>query len=90
MPKGHFESAGASIEYGDAGCLFPVDELGETVRQYRDAQLALDDVGLLDDRLIAAHFRVAGEDDIERALFQQMRCRTNQFLTEPRFRIGAR
>ncbi len=44
MPKGHFESAGASIEYGAAGCLFPVDELDATVLQYRDAQLALDDV----------------------------------------------
>ena len=44
MPKGHFESAGASIEYGAAGCLFPVDELDTTVLQYRDAQLALDDV----------------------------------------------
>ena len=44
MSKRHFESAGASIEYGDAGCLFPVDKLDATVRQYRDAQLALDDV----------------------------------------------
>jgi hypothetical protein len=44
MPKGHFKSAGASIEYGAAGCLFPVDELDATVLQYRDAQLALDDV----------------------------------------------
>jgi hypothetical protein len=43
MSKGHFESAGGSIEYGAAGCLFPVDELDATVRQYRDAQLALDD-----------------------------------------------
>ncbi|MBX0325672.1 hypothetical protein EGH21_21890 [Halomicroarcula sp. F13] len=44
MLKGHFESAGASIEYGAAGCLFPVEELDATVLQYRDAQLALDDV----------------------------------------------
>ncbi|SFR53412.1 hypothetical protein [Halogeometricum limi] len=44
MPIGHFESAGESIEYGAAGCLFPVDELDATVLQYRDAQLALDDV----------------------------------------------
>ena len=44
MLKGHFESAGASIEYGAAGCLFPVDELDATVLQYRDAQLALNDV----------------------------------------------
>ena len=44
MLKGHFESAEASIEYGAAGCLFPVDELDATVLQHRDAQLALDDV----------------------------------------------
>lgn len=44
MFKGHFGSAGASIEYGDASCLFPVDELDAAVLQYRDAQLALDDV----------------------------------------------
>jgi hypothetical protein len=44
MPKGHFESAGTSVEYGNAGCLFPIDELDATVFQYRDAQLALDDV----------------------------------------------
>ena len=44
MLKGHFESAGASIEYGAAGCLFPVDDLDATVLQYRDAQIALDDV----------------------------------------------
>lgn len=44
MLRDHFESAGASIEYGAAGCLFPVDELDATVLQYRDAQLALDDV----------------------------------------------
>ncbi|WP_144925282.1 hypothetical protein [Halorubrum salsamenti] len=42
MLKGHFSSAGASIEYGDAKCLFPVGELDATVLQYRDAQLALD------------------------------------------------
>ena len=44
MLKGHFESAGASIDYGKARCLFPVDEFDGTVLQYRDAQLALDDV----------------------------------------------
>ncbi|MFC7199020.1 hypothetical protein [Halospeciosus flavus] len=44
MLKGHFESAGATIEYGAASCLFPVDELDATVLQYRDAQLALDGV----------------------------------------------
>jgi len=44
MLKGHFESAGASIEYGDAGSLFPVEELDATTHQYRDAQLALADI----------------------------------------------
>jgi hypothetical protein len=44
MLKGHFESAGASIEYGNARFLFPVAELDATVLQYRDAQLALRDV----------------------------------------------
>jgi len=44
MLKGHFESAGVGIEYGAAGCLFPVDDLDATALQYRDAQLALDDV----------------------------------------------
>lgn len=44
MLKGHFRSAGASIDYGDAAELFPVDELDATVLQNRDAQLALDDV----------------------------------------------
>ena len=44
MSKGHARSAETSIDYGDAGCLFPVDELDATVDQYRDAQLALDGV----------------------------------------------
>ena len=44
MLRGHFGSAGTSIEYEDAGRLFPVDALDATVLQYRDAQLALDDV----------------------------------------------
>ncbi|MGM0389626.1 MAG: hypothetical protein ACQEP0_14165 [Natrinema limicola] len=44
MLNGHFESSGASIDYGAASCLFPVDELDASVLQYRDAQLALDDV----------------------------------------------
>ncbi|SEW00795.1 hypothetical protein [Halobacterium jilantaiense] len=44
MLKGHFGSAGASIEYGAAGCLFPIDELDATILQYRDAQFALDDI----------------------------------------------
>jgi len=42
MLSGHFGSAGASIEYGAADCLFPVDELDATVLQQRDAQIALD------------------------------------------------
>ena len=41
MSKGHYWSAGASVDYGDADCLFPVDELAATVLQYRDARLAL-------------------------------------------------
>lgn len=44
MPKGHFGSAGASVRHGVASRLFPVDELDATVLQYRDAELALDDV----------------------------------------------
>jgi hypothetical protein len=44
MLKGHFKSAGSYLKYGGAGCLFPVDELDATVLQYRDAELALDDV----------------------------------------------
>ena len=43
MPKGHFWSAGASIEHGDASVLFPVEELDVTVFQRRDAELALAD-----------------------------------------------
>ena len=44
MLKGNFITAGASIEYGAAGCLFPTDELDATVLQCQDAQLALDDI----------------------------------------------
>ena len=44
MLKGHFKSAGASIEVGAADYLFPVEELDAAVHQYRDAHLALDDV----------------------------------------------
>lgn len=44
MPYGHFKSAGESVEYGDVGSLFPVDELDATVYQHRDAQLTLADV----------------------------------------------
>ena len=44
MSKGHFHTAGASIEYGTASCPFPVDELDATVLQHRDAHLALDAV----------------------------------------------
>jgi hypothetical protein len=41
MLKGHSTSAGASIEHGDASILFPVEDLDATVRQRRDAELAL-------------------------------------------------
>jgi hypothetical protein len=44
MSKGHFESAGGYIDYGDATALFPVEDLDAVVHQYRDAQLALADV----------------------------------------------
>jgi len=53
MPKGHFRSAGASIDYGDTAGLFPVDDLDATVLQHRDAQLALDDVDGADVIVIA-------------------------------------
>jgi len=43
MLKGHFGSAGVSIDYGNASSLFPVEELDATTHQYRDAQLALAD-----------------------------------------------
>lgn len=43
MPKGHFQSAGASIEHGDASLLFPVENLGGKVLQGRDAELTLTD-----------------------------------------------
>jgi hypothetical protein len=42
MFSGHFYSAGASIEYGAAEYLFPVEALNATVLQHRDAQLALE------------------------------------------------
>ncbi|WP_092693954.1 hypothetical protein [Halorientalis regularis] len=44
MPKEHFQSATASIDYGDAAELFPVDDLDAEVLQHRDAQLELADV----------------------------------------------
>lgn len=44
MLKGHFTSAGASIDYGAATELFPVNELNAAVLQHRDAQLVLDGV----------------------------------------------
>ncbi|WP_418284858.1 hypothetical protein [Halorubrum sp. DTA46] len=43
MLKGHFQSAGASIDHGDASVLFPVEELRAAVLQRRDAELALAD-----------------------------------------------
>lgn len=48
MPKGHFSSAGASIDYGDTDMLSSVDDIDATVLRYRDAQLALDDVDSAD------------------------------------------
>ena len=53
MPKGHFRSAGASIEYGDASVLFPVENLEATVHQYRDAQRLLTDIDGSDVVVIA-------------------------------------
>ena len=53
MPKGHFRSAGASIDYGDASELFPVDDLDASVLQHRDAELALNDVDSEDVIVIA-------------------------------------
>lgn len=53
MLNGHFGSAGASIDYGDATALFPVEELDATVLQFRDAQLALDDVNGADVIVVA-------------------------------------
>jgi len=44
MHKGHFETAGEHVEYGDASYLFPVEQLDATVRQYRDAQREIQNV----------------------------------------------
>jgi hypothetical protein len=41
MPKGHFYSAGVSIEHGDASVLFPIEDLDATVLERRDSELAL-------------------------------------------------
>lgn len=43
MHKGHFISAAATLDHGDASVLFPVEELDGTVLQHRDAELALAD-----------------------------------------------
>jgi len=53
MHKGHFTSAGASIDHGDASVLFPVEDLAATVLQHRDADLALDDVDSEDVIVVA-------------------------------------
>ncbi|MHC3382139.1 hypothetical protein [Haloarcula sp. H-GB5] len=53
MLNGHFGSAGASIEYGAAECLFPVDGLDATVFQYQDAQIALDSANGSDVVIVA-------------------------------------
>ena len=41
MSKRHYRTAAGRVEYGDADVLFPVAELGATVLQHRDAQVAL-------------------------------------------------
>jgi hypothetical protein len=53
MHRGHFTSAGASIDHGDASILFPVEDLAATVLQHRDAELALDDVDSEDVIVVA-------------------------------------
>ena len=44
MRRRHPDRQEASVGYGAADCLFPVTELDATVRQQRDAELALDGV----------------------------------------------
>lgn len=44
MLEKHYAAVGATVGYGAVDRLFPVEELDATVVQYRDAQLALDDV----------------------------------------------
>lgn len=44
MNTGHFYSAGAYIDHGDASVLLPVDSLTVDVMKYRDAELKLEDV----------------------------------------------
>ena len=53
MHKGHFTSAAAAIDHGDASVLFPVEELDGTVLQRRDAELALADCDGADVIVIA-------------------------------------
>ncbi|QAU11400.1 hypothetical protein EKH57_00325 (plasmid) [Halorubrum sp. BOL3-1] len=48
MHNGHFTSARASIDHGDASVLFPVKDLDAKVLQHRDAELALNDVDSTD------------------------------------------
>jgi len=43
MRKGHFKSAGASIDHGAASMLFPTADLDAKVLQHRDAELVLGD-----------------------------------------------
>jgi len=43
MLEGHFYSPGASLDYGAATPLFPVEDLDATVYRGRDAELALGD-----------------------------------------------
>ncbi|MCT9098167.1 hypothetical protein [Haloarchaeobius sp. HME9146] len=53
MTKGHFGSAGASIDHGDASVLFPVGDLDAEVLQGRDAELALTETDGADVIVIA-------------------------------------
>lgn len=43
MLKGHFISARAAIDHGDANILFPIEEIDATVLQRREAERALAD-----------------------------------------------
>lgn len=42
MLRGHFHSAGASVPFGDASDLFPLEDLDGRVLRHREAELALE------------------------------------------------
>jgi hypothetical protein len=44
MSNRHSSPVGAKLKYGDADCLFPVDELYAADLRHRDAHLALENV----------------------------------------------